>query len=145
MSNPVLDKYNSHSAPHGGAGSSTKVGIFWSVGGGFVVDAVDLPAAEPYGDTLQHGGHFDYWQNLIPATVMERKFKSHAYDYYPRGRVVFFPKRQISRVYVDRCMGTDDINAVLNLFDLQRLGLEIEGDLHYRCAKCNSMFIDDPP
>lgn len=43
-----------------------KVGIFFIVDGESLVDAVPLEAAEPYGDALQHGGHYEFWESLVP-------------------------------------------------------------------------------
>ena len=139
-----LDESGNQIMEFDGSGPHTKVGIFWSVDDSIVADAAYLHEAEPYGDALQHGGHYEFWQNLKPSTAIERRFKGHAYDYYPRGRVLFFPKRQVVRVYVDRCMDTDTINAALDLFEFQELDMEIETDLHYRCSGCNPQFVDDP-
>lgn len=142
--NLILDESGNQIMEFDGSGPHTKVGIFWSVVGSIVADAVYLYEAEPYGDALQHGGHYEFWQKLKPFTDIERIFKGHAYDYYPRGRVLFFPKRQVVRVYVDNCMDSDIIDAALDLFEFQELNIEIETDLHYRCSDCNRMFVDDP-
>lgn len=120
----------------------TKVGIFWSVGGVVIGDAVHLLNAEEYGDALQYGGHYEYLEKLKPATEAERKFKSHAYVYYPRGRMVCFPKRQTARLYVDRCMDNDVRNAAMNFFANEETAIEVELDDHYRCAGCNRDYLD---
>ena len=119
-----------------------KVGIFWSVNGVIIGDAVEPEAAETYGEALQHGGHYEYWDNLVPTTGQERKFKSHAYDFYPRGRMVLFPERQTSRLYVDRCMDKDTIQAALHFFGHQVFRGEIEKDEHYQCAGCNRHYME---
>lgn len=90
-----------------------RVGIYWFVMGVVIGDAVLLEEAEPYGEALQHGGHYDYWCRLRPRTKEERTLKSRPYDYWPRGRVVFFPLR-----------------------------IEIEEDEHYRCAGCNPGYLE---
>lgn len=120
----------------------TKVGIFWAVDGVIVGEAVTLADAEEYGDALQHGGHYEFWENLKAATEAERAFKSHAYDYYPRGRMVCFPKRRTARLYMDRCMDKDVRNAALVFFAHQESAIEIEGDEHYRCAGCNRHYLE---
>jgi len=74
----------------------TKVGMFWCVGGTVIGEAVPLSEAEPYGDALQHGGHYDFWLHLKPRTEAERRLKGNAYDFYPRGRVVYFQAREHS-------------------------------------------------
>jgi hypothetical protein len=51
--------------------------------------------------------------------------------------MVFFPKRQTVRLYVDRCMDNDVLDEALNFFEHQELQIEIENDEHYQCAECN--------
>jgi len=120
----------------------TKVGIFWHVDGVIIGDAVSQEEAEPYGDALQYSGHYEFWENLTSTTVHERRFKSHAYDYYPRGRMVLFPKRQTVRLYVDRCMNDDAINNAMSFFDNDGYKVEIEKDDHYKCAGCNRHYLE---
>jgi hypothetical protein len=81
-----------------------RVGIFWAVEGVIVGDTVCLAEAEEYGDALQYGGHYEFREQLKAKTEAERKLKAHAYDYYPRGRMVWFPKRRTARLYVDSWM-----------------------------------------
>lgn len=119
-----------------------KVGIFFYVDGEIIIDAVPFESGEPYGEAVQHGGHYDYWDALIPKTLVERKFKARAYDAYPRGRVVYYPKRKIFRLYSDRCLKADDLNAVKEKFGLETVKVEFETDEHYQCAKCNPNFLD---
>jgi hypothetical protein len=120
-----------------------KVGIYWSVDEVIVGAAVTLEMAEPYGDALQHGGHYEFWEKLHACTEAELKLKSHAYDFYPRGRVVCFPLRQTVRLYVDSCMDSDVLNAALDFFEHQEYEIEIETDEHYRCSRCNPNFMDE--
>lgn len=127
---------NKRNKPH------TKVGIFWCVDSIIMGDAVPQENAEPYGDAIQYGGHFDFWELLLPTTVQERKFKSHSYDFYPRGRMVLFPKLRRVRLYVDQCMNNDTINAALQFFGSHNYEVEIEKDEHYQCAGCNRHFIE---
>jgi len=56
----------------------TKVGMFWCVERTVVGEAVPLSEAEPYGDALQHGGHYDFWLHLEPRIEVERRLKCHA-------------------------------------------------------------------
>jgi hypothetical protein len=120
------------------------VGIYWVVEGIVIGDAVPLEEAEPYGEALQHGGHYDYWCTLRPKTDAERKLKSGPYDYWPRGRLVFFPKRSTVRLYADPCLDNDDLNEVLDFFGHSGYRIEIEGDDHYRCSGCNPQFMELP-
>jgi hypothetical protein len=117
------------------------VGIFWVVSGEIIGEVVPLEQAEPYGDVLQHGGHYEFWSALRPGNATERRLKSRAYDAYARGRAVYIPIRQTLRVFVDACLDDklDDILAFLN-YD-GRL-LEVEHDEHYQCAGCNRYFLE---
>ena len=38
---------------------TAKVGMFWCINDTVVGETVPLDEAEPYGDALQHGGHYD--------------------------------------------------------------------------------------
>lgn len=120
----------------------TKVGMFWCVGETVVGEAVPLSEAEPYGDALQHGGHYDFWLHLKPRTEAERRLKSHAYDYYPRGRVVYFQTRRQFRLYVDGCLSAEDRELIADFFGLAGSQLEIERDAHYQCAGCNQGYLE---
>ena len=120
-----------------------KVGIYWCVDNVIVGDAVPIDTAEPYGEALQYGGHYDYWLQMTPSSPSELKLKGHAYDYYPRGRLVVFPARKTVRLYVDGCMDNDDLNNALDFFGHDEFNIEIETDSHYRCSRCNRNFIDE--
>lgn len=122
--------------------SDATVGMFWRVGGTVLGEAVPLFEAKPYGDALQHGGHYDFWDELKPKTEVERRFKSHAYDYYPRGRVVYFQSRQQFWLYVDGCLNAGDQEAIVDYFGLAETPLEIERDEHYQCARCNKGYLE---
>ena len=136
VSNIETGRKNDDFLPH------INVGIFWLVDGAIVGDAVTLENAEPYAEALQYGGHFEFWENLKVFSVTGRKLKSHAYDYYPRGRMVFFPKRQTARLYVDYCMGSEVLIKALDFFKHQKYEIEIESDAHYRCAGCNRNYAE---
>ena len=138
----ILDEFGNQIKPFDDSGPHIKVGIYWSVDDVIVGDAVYLHEAESYGDALQHGGHHDFLEKLHPTTEAERKLKSHAYDYYPRGRMVCFPERQTVRLYVDRCMDNDVLNQALDFFEHQEYRIEIENDAHYRCAGCNRHYLE---
>ncbi|GAM10476.1 hypothetical protein OR1_02765 [Geobacter sp. OR-1] len=119
-----------------------KVGIYWFVDKDIVGKAVALKDAEPYGDALQYGGHYEFWERLHAGNKPESKFKSHAYDYYPRGRLVYFPKRQMARLYVDRCLDDDIVNTILDFFEHDKVEIEIVNDEHYSCASCNRHYME---
>lgn len=119
-----------------------KVGIFFKVESDLLVDFVSVGSGEPYGEAIQFGGHHEFWEKLRPSNLCERRFKAHAYDYYPRGRVVYFPRRNIYVLYTDRCLTAEDIHTVAKVFELENHVFEVAGDAHYRCARCNPHYMD---
>lgn len=119
-----------------------KVGIFFRVSEAFLIDAISFDAAEPYGDALQYSGHYDYHEALQPRTSVEYRFKAHDYDYYPRGRVVYFPKMNQFTLYVDSCLTPKDISRLLTLFGLEGQQVNFTADEHYRCAGCNTFYME---
>lgn len=120
-----------------------KVGIFYFVDNKILMDAVPIETGEPYGDAIQHGSHYEFWEKLVPKTLIERKFKARAYDAYPRGRVVYFPAKDKYRIYHDKCLKKNvELANVEEQFDLKGVNIEFGKDEHYRCAKCNPYFLD---
>ncbi|MHB8763297.1 MAG: hypothetical protein ACYDA8_02970 [Deferrisomatales bacterium] len=119
-----------------------KVGIYWYVEGVVVGDAVPFLEAEPYGEALQHGGHYEFWLGLKPRNPAERTLKEREYDYYPRGRAVFFPERGALRLYVDPCLNRGATKDALDFFGHDEHPVEVEQDEHYRCARCNTAFLE---
>ncbi len=117
------------------------VGIYFVVKGQVLHDSVVLEQAEPYGEALQHSGHNDYHEALQPQSPIERLFKSMPYDYFPRGRVVYFPNRKVFRIYFDGCLSEDELLKVINVFALKHQNMERERDAHYQCAKCNRHYL----
>lgn len=117
---------------------SPRVGIFFFVGDKILMDAVPAEKGEPYGEAMQHGNHFEFWKKLTPRSVTERKFRSRAYNAYPRGRVVYFPEKNKYCIYYDSCLEVDDeIIIVTEKFELIGVNIELSYDEHYKCAKCN--------
>jgi hypothetical protein len=120
-----------------------QVGIYWFIDNEVIKDAVPYKEGEPYGEAIQHGSHYEFWQTIKPATEIEKKLKSRAYDAYPRGRIVFFPSREVFCIYMDRCLeNVSKLIKVLKSFEIENVHFEIEIDEHYRCAVCNPYFID---
>lgn len=118
-----------------------KVGIYFVVKGHVLNESVELEQAEPYGDALQSGGHNDFHEAMQPQSSVERLFKSMPYDYFPRGRVVYFPDRTTFRVYYDKCLSEVDIRKVIETFALGQQRIERERDEHYQCANCNRHYL----
>lgn len=118
------------------------VGIFFKVADSFIVDSVALEAGEPYGDAIQYGGHYNFHEKYEPSTVQEHRFRLHDYDYYPRGRVVYFPKRNTFILYRDPCLTDDDVQQIVGLFGLVKQPVEVADDEHYRCAGCTTSYLE---
>lgn len=108
-----------------------KVGIYWVVKNELVFDMVSLDDAEPYGDALQHGGHYDWHDALVPATKSERLLKRLPYEYWPRGRVVYFTLRNLFRIYISPRITQGIVADIVYLFGLSEQLYEIEYDDHY--------------
>ena len=123
--------------------SIPKVGIFYFINDGILFDAVPAVNGEPYGEAVQHGSHYEFWDSLGPKTSTEKKFKSRVYDAYPRGRVVYFSKRNTYRIYNDICINFSvDIPFVMDTFGLKDVEVEFEYEEYYQCSKCNPDFMD---
>lgn len=110
---------------------NSSVGIYFVVKGHVLYDSVTPDQAESYGDALQHGGHSDFHESLKAQSPIERLFKAMPYDYFPRGRVVYFPNRNIFRVYFDGCLNESDIQKIIENFALRQQKIECERDEHY--------------
>jgi hypothetical protein len=119
-----------------------KVGIFFFVEGTILIDAVLVEEGESYGDAIQHGGHHEFWERLTPRTLPETRFKSRAYDAYPRGRVVYFPDKNKYVIYHDACLRHKELKIVAEKFGLEDSDMKLDRDEHYKCARCNPHFMD---
>lgn len=120
---------------------SPRVGIYFVVQGEVICDTVLVGQGEPYGEAIEYGGHNDFHEQLTPATPKERIFKIRPYDYFPRGRVVYFPTLNTFRLYADRCLGSDVLRQIAELFHLAGQIVQQEGDEHYQCAQCNPNYL----
>ncbi|PPD55091.1 MAG: hypothetical protein CTY12_01925 [Methylotenera sp.] len=119
-----------------------RIGIFFVVDGALISDSIPVEQGQCYGDHVEHGAHYDYWLNLVPNTVAESLFKSHAYDYYPRGRAVFDVTHHQVKLYVDRCIDTAALSTIRASFLIPD-NTRVSYDEHYQCHHCNQMFVDD--
>jgi hypothetical protein len=118
------------------------VGIYFKIGTDWLVDAVAVLSGEPYGEAIQHGEHYSFWDAFRPGSPAEYRFKRHAYDYYPRGRIVYFPQKGVYRIYLDPCLTAEDLSAIIARFDLEGHPREVVDDRHYRCSRCNPHYLD---
>lgn len=120
--------------------TTAKVGIFFVVNNIVLFDAIAVQHGERCGNFIEHGGHYDFWDKLIPSNVIEQAFKDRAYDAYPRGRVVYFIREQKIRLYADTCLSLNDLQLVKEVFGLK--SAVRTRDEHYQCASCNPDFMD---
>ena len=120
--------------------NKAKVGIFFVIQKHLLIDVVSLAQGELYGDAINFSGHFEYWEALNPTNEIEQLFKSHAYDYYPRGRVVYFNQNKSFKLYADRCISKDEIKKIVIAFQLTKH--QLARDEHYQCAICNPDYLD---
>jgi len=119
--------------------TAPQVGIYWVIKGVVVADTIDVEKGEPYANALQYGGHYEWWESLKPRTPAERVLKNCEYEYWPRGRVVFFVSRKVFRIYIDPCLTEENIRKIVETFMLDGQQHETETDQHYRCAGCSRM------
>lgn len=117
------------------------VGIYFVIKGHVLHDSATLENAEAYGDALQHGGHDDFHVALSPQSPIERLFKSMPYDYFSRGRVVYFRQTDAFRLYFDGCLTEATIQQVIEIFGLTGMEIELLPDEHYKCAGCNRHYL----
>jgi len=107
------------------------VGIYWVVNNELISDKVALERAEPYGDALQYGGHYEWHEELVPRTRSEWLLKKLPYEYWPRGRVVYFTLRNVYRIYISPRISRGMVEEIVYLFGLREQVYEVEYDDHY--------------
>ena len=76
-----------------------------------------------------------------------RKFYCrHAYDYFPRGRLVYDVAKKTIIIYADKCIRQSEEAKLIVVKALVPDGVKFvwRADAHYKCHKCNPGFIDDP-
>ena len=119
------------------------VGIFFIVNDSIIADKVSNELATKNELFIEHGEHYHFWLNLIPSTKTEVAFKSHSYDYYPRGRVVIDIQSNKISLFADRCLDTTTIKQIIKNFEILSDQVQVRSDEHYQCHSCNSHFLDD--
>lgn len=72
-------------------------------------------------------------------------YKDHAYDYYPRGRLVYDAVKKQILIYTNKCIRTNPEISSLVVKELIPAGVHYawRSDAHYRCHHCNPHFLDD--
>ena len=111
-----------------------KVGIFWAVpdgkGGQHVLHIskrCELSEANCLGFINYRYSHFEIWDYL------RGKRTKDCYR-YPRGRVLFDAEADKHIIYADKCISSESIEKVAELFEIEEY--ELRGDEHYVCRGC---------
>ena len=123
-----------------------QVGIFWlvQIAGGetrLLTAGCPLDQAEVYGDCLTYGpGHYETWDHWRRDRTMEPALRalvrSHEYESWPRGRIVFDRSRDLFIIYADRKLLTPAMIARIETqFHLPAERTEVQSDLHYQSTE----------
>ncbi len=121
---------------------SPLVGIFWcvrdSAGSRHILTKhCTLDAAEEYGDCLTFGpGHYEVWENWRSAGALQPPLasivRSHEYEEWPRGRIVFDRKADRFFLYADRRIQKAGLApALISLFHIPPARVTMLSDPHY--------------
>ena len=51
------------------------VGIFFVMNDRLLFDAVQLEQGDPYGDTIGHGSHYEFWETVVPQTELGERIQ----------------------------------------------------------------------
>jgi hypothetical protein len=124
------------------------VGIFWRIQTSatapvLLVDFVPVENAEPYGDFLIHGGHYEFWSRASKLNVPELRnrglpeaVKWSEYEEWPRGRVVFHVPTKHFILYADRKLqSARTISLIVERFGLPKNRVNVRGDAHYTSVR----------
>ena len=119
------------------------VGIFWLVQTSndearLLAAGGPLDQAELYGDCLTYGpGHYETWdhwrRDRIVDPALRALVRSHEYEDWPRGRIVFDRTRDQFILYADRKLMTPaTIARIETQFHLPAERTEVQSDWHYQ-------------
>jgi hypothetical protein len=122
------------------------VGIFWLLQppdgeARLLAAGCPLDQAEPYGNCLTYGpGHYETWaqwrRDRTVEPALRALVRSHEYEDWPRGRIVFDHSRDLFIIYADRKLLTPATIARLETqFQLPTVRTEIHSDLHYKSTE----------
>jgi hypothetical protein len=123
-----------------------QVGIFWLVQTSngearLLAAGCPLDQAEPYGECLTYGAsHYETWAHWRRDRTVEPALRalvrSHEYEDWPRGRIVFDRSRDLFILYADRKLLTPAMIARIETqFHLPEERTEIQSDWHYQSTE----------
>jgi hypothetical protein len=133
-----------------GTALEPRLGIFFLVDGELIVESMPISEGEDDGDFVNdRRSHQESWIPIARELERQRikRFGGKSYDYYPRGRCLYSKKSKRFCLYVDPCI--DRFPRVREEL-LCRLQIPAEktdvllDDPHYRCSKCNPLYVPDP-
>ena len=143
-----MDDRGGSSGHTSGSAFEAQVGIFWGVPSprgtiDLVASSVPLADAEAYGDCLGYSrGHLEVWTEWQRrgATTLARQglppaIARHAYEHFPRGRIVYHALEAAFVIYADRKLQTAEfLVEIVRRFSLADQRLVIRSDAHYCSA-----------
>jgi len=106
-----------------------------------LADKTPVDQAESYGDSITHAtGHAEFWEGLshLGAAGLKKRGLPTApawqpYEAVPRGRVVFWPNKQLFIIYADRRLhGVAFVARIVDEFAIPAGRYEVRSDDHYR-------------
>lgn len=104
-----------------------KVGPFFKIGKFFLYNAINIENAEIRANKADNP--------YSHKELFEKYFPMQEYIIYPRGRVVYDLEKNISIIYVDRCINKIRIiKKIVEKFKIKNY--RIAYDEHYCCKKC---------
>ena len=103
------------------------IGPFFYIHGKLICHTCPPAEGRRQADKLDDSyGHEQLWDD---------HFSTGDYIDYPRGRVMWDCARSRAVIYIDRCINTPEVLAIIQkAFDLQ--DYVIASDDHYRCRNC---------
>ncbi|MGL4345741.1 MAG: hypothetical protein ACRCTE_11130 [Cellulosilyticaceae bacterium] len=115
-----------------------KIGLFFVTQEGLLVTTYDKKEGEVKGGLISAPcGHEQVWRERFEQAY------DKAYDFYPRGRVVFNTTSRQYVIYHDRCIKPIDLRPVIQTFGLEGENVRQTIDIYYGCERCDSLFDDD--
>jgi hypothetical protein len=118
-----------------------KVGIFWMVKEGDfeepVVNAIPFKQGHVIDGFISYGDHWRSWRLPAPVTQENKLLRSHRFDHYPRGHVVYSTGQDKFIIYADPCLTCEDLNTILEIFDFGDTEFEVRFDGEYSCSGCD--------
>lgn len=112
------------------------VGIFFITPKGIILHICHVEKGEHYGDFI----NFPYSHDAVWQQHYTKQFDGKAFDYFPRGRIIFHKPSSTYCIYHDDC--TDRIVPFLQSY-YSESNVICALDEHYQCRWCNPFYFDE--